>query len=143
MSANSRNFKDPGGEARTIGSAPTRPVDASETSAGEIENTSRPARKSVQRAQTSDSAQALSGLTFIQYRRIVASLSEGHAERNIAEAEKLPEQVIRRVRAAEIDRLTRQMSAVGVAFGGFLDNVKHLHAEIDNSVLEELRERVA
>lgn len=135
-----RNFKEQftGGDPTAEQAAPLRTA-TSESLAGEIDYTQEVPRKSVQRSQVSDSNEALSDLTYIQYRRIVASLEQGHGEKNIAEAERCSERVVRRVRAAELDRLKRQMGAVGVAFTGFLENVRHLHGEIDSAVIEELR----
>lgn len=76
-------------------------------------------------------------------RRVVDSLEAGHAERNIAEAERIPERVVRRIRKYELDRRNRQVNAIGTAFGGFLDNVRHMHREIDESITQELMEGAA
>jgi len=110
---------------------------------GEIENNSTPRRKGAMRSQVSDSYNPLGAITTIQIRRIVAGLEAGHSERKIAQAEGLDEAAIRRVRAAELDRRNRQMSAVGIAFSDLLENVRILHRDIDEAVFEELREHAA
>lgn len=143
MPRNDFDFKDQtGGDPTAERTAPPRTA-TSESLAGDVEHTARVPRKSVQRSQVCDSTEPLSALTYVQYRRIVASLEKGHGEKNIAEAERCSEQVVRRVRAAELDRLKRQMGAVGVAFSGFLETVRHLHGEIDSSVIAELQGKVA
>lgn len=76
-------------------------------------------------------------------RRVVKALEDGHAERSIAEAESIPERLVRRIRKYELDRRSRRVDAVGMAFGGFLDNVRHLHRDIDQSVDEEILEGAA
>lgn len=123
----------------SLAAAPSRSAESSEVFDGEIEHSATAPRKGVARSQTNDSSNSLAAITPIQYRRIVASLAAGHREKNIADGERIPERIVRRVRAAEIDRLNRQMSAVSVSFGGFLDNVRKLHSEIDQAVIEELR----
>lgn len=143
MPRDNRISKDPGSGPTAEQAAPRRPATSSESLAGEMEYTQGVPRKSVARSQVSDSNQQLSDLTYLQYRRIVAALEQGHGEKNIAESERCSERVVRRVRAAELDRLKRQMSAVGVAFGGFMETVRHLHSEIDSSVIAELQGKVA
>lgn len=93
--------------------------------------------------QATHSVGRCSGLTLMQIRRVVESLEAGHAERNIAESEQISERIVRRIRQLELDRRSRQMSAVGVAVGSMLDNVRVLHSEIDGSVFEELTEGAA
>lgn len=104
-------------------------------------NTQLPERRAAQR-QTIANVRRCS-VTPLQFRRVVASLEAGYAERNIAEAERIPEQVVRRIRQLELDRRNRQMSAVGTAFGGFMDAVRQLHRDIDQGIYEELREGAA
>jgi len=82
-------------------------------------------------------------VTPLLFRRVVAALEAEHAEQSIAESEHIPVRLVRRIRKYELDRRNRQMNAVGSAFGGFLDNVRHLHREIDEAIFEELREGAA
>lgn len=102
-----------------------------------------PQRRGVQSAQTIDGVRSHAGLSTLQIRRIVARLEDGQGERNIAESEHIAERIVRRVRQLELDRRARQMAAVGTAVGSFLDQVSHLHRDIDESVFEELREGAA
>lgn len=79
-------------------------------------------------------------VSTLQYRRIVQALKAGRAERKIAESESIGEHLVRRIRALEFERAERQMKAVGVSLTGFLDNVRHLHADIDRGIFEDLQE---
>lgn len=76
----------------------------------------------------------------MQYRRIVDALRTGKPERKIAEGESVEERLVRQVRALEFERAERQMDAIGVSVSGFLQNVRHLHAEIDRSIFEDFQE---
>jgi hypothetical protein len=98
-----------------------------------------PKRKRPSRAQDSDSTRAAA----VKFRRIVARLEAGQYERNIAQSEGIPEKLICTIRQLELDRRNRQMSAVGTAFGTFMENIRHLHGEIDEGILEEFLERAA
>jgi hypothetical protein len=73
----------------------------------------------------------------------VAALEAGESEKNIAAAERIPERMVRRIRKYELDRRYRHMNAVGSALSGFLDNVRHLHREIDESITAEILEQGA
>lgn len=76
----------------------------------------------------------------MQYRRIVDALRTDKSERKIAEGESVEERLVRQIRALEFERAERQMDAIGVSVSGFLQNVRHLHAEIDRSIFEDLQE---
>lgn len=76
-------------------------------------------------------------------RRVVAALEAGEGEKNIAASEHISERMVRRIRKYELDRRYRHMNAVGTAFCGFLDNVRHLHREIDESITAEILEGAA
>jgi len=101
---------------------------------------------SVQRKAVASEAIAntnAASVTPLLIRRVVDALEAGHAERSIAESERIPERVVRRIRKYELDRRSRQMNAVGLAVGGMLDNVRHLHREIDESITAEILEGAA
>lgn len=76
-------------------------------------------------------------------RRVVAALEAGEGEKNIAAAEHISERMVRRIRKYELDRRHRHMNAVGTAVGGMLDNIRHLHREIDESITAEILEGAA
>lgn len=80
------------------------------------------------------------GVSEQQYRRIVYALRNRRPERRIAQDEAVEESLVREVRALEFERAERQMDAVGVSLTGFLENVRHLHADIDRGIFEDLQE---
>lgn len=79
-------------------------------------------------------------VSAMQHRRIVDALRAGKPERKIAETESVQEHLVRQIRALEFERADRQMSAVSVSLTGFLHNVRHLHADIDRAIFEDVQE---
>src|SRR6185503_9878459 len=94
-------------------------------------------------AQHAHSVERGSAITAIQFRRIVQSLEAGHGEHAIANAERIPERWVRKIRVLELERRERQLSAIGPALSGFVENMRHLHRDLDAAIFEQAREECA
>lgn len=79
----------------------------------------------------------------IQFERIVNDLRAGKPERKIVESEGVDEPTVRQIRSLAIERGDRQMAAVGSLFTAFIEGVRVMHRELNESLLEELNEGAA
>ena len=82
-------------------------------------------------------------ITLIQYRRIVARLKARSPLYAIARDEGVSMDQLRHIIALAVEEPEKQMAAVGMHFGNFAEGMKRTHREIEEGIIEELRQGAA